>query len=132
MLFKKQLLAKVMDGTKTQTRRIHKRTLKVGRTYGATCRRYQKPQTHITILQAFPQRLMGVTEEQAHAEGFPNLAAFFEEWKVINGIKINGKLVLVAPIIPWQTVNAYEFHKTEKSIAPLYIESRLPLLLPTK
>ncbi len=104
MLFKKHLLAKVMDGTKTQTRRIHKRTLKVGRTYGVTCRRYQKSQGHIKILRASPQRLFNVTEEEAKAEGFNNLAEFLEAW-----IKINGYL------IPWQTVTTYEFQQVIKA-----------------
>ena len=107
MLFKKHLLHKVLDGSKTQTRRIHKRALKVGRTYGVTSRRYQKPAGHITILRAFPQRLRDVTEEDAKAEGFNNLAEFLEAW-----IKINGYL------IPWQTITAYEFHKTEKAEEP--------------
>lgn len=87
-----------MDGTKTQTRRASKQTYKVGRTYDVTCRRYQKSQSHIQILNAYPQRLFNVTEEQAKAEGFNNLAEFLQAWKKISGY-----------LIPWQTVNAYEF-----------------------
>jgi len=100
MLFKKPLLAKVMDGTKTQTRRLSKRTYKAGTTYGVTCRRYQRSQAHIRVQRAWQQRLFNVTEEEAKAEGFNNLAEFLEAW-----IKINGYF------IPWQTVNAYEFQK---------------------
>lgn len=98
MLFKKHLLHKVMDGTKTQTRRIHKRTLKVGRTYGASCRRYQKSQAHITILRASPERIGDITLEDVKAEGFNTLEEFKETW-----IKINGSWN------PDQLVTAYEF-----------------------
>jgi len=107
MLFKKHLLEKVLDGSKTQTRRLSKRTYRQGNTYGVTCRRYQKPMAHVKILQAYPQRLFNVTEEQAKAEGFTNLAEFLQTW-----IKINGYF------IPWQTVNAYEFHLCSKTGKP--------------
>jgi hypothetical protein len=93
-----------MDGTKTQTRRLSKQTYKVGRIYGASRRRYQKSQAYIQILNAFPQRLFNVTEEEAKAEGFNNLTEFLE-WMTKNQ----------GYFIPWQTVNAYEFHKTEKA-----------------
>lgn len=98
MLFKKQLLAKVMDGSKTQTRRLSARTYKVGRTYGATCRRYQKPQAHIQILQAQQQRLGDITLQDVKAEGFNTLKEFKETW-----IKINGNWN------PDEVVTAYEF-----------------------
>jgi len=107
MLFKKPLLAKVLDGSKTQSRRIHKRALKVGHTYGITCRRYQKSQGHITILRTSQQRLGDITLEDAKAEGFSNIEEFREAW-----ININGAWN------PEQTVTAYEFRLCSKINKP--------------
>ena len=103
MLFKKPLLEKVMDGTKTQTRRGTTRTYKVGRTYGVTCRRYQKSQAHIQILQAKEQRLGDITLADVKAEGFQTLEEFKQAW-----IKIDGSWN------PEQTVTAYQFKLIKK------------------
>lgn len=103
MLFKKALLHKVLDGTKVQTRRIHKRTLKPGRTYGIRTSRYEKARAHITILRATQQRLGDITLNEAQAEGFSSIQEFKQAWVAINGAWN-----------PEQTVTAYEFHKTEK------------------
>ena len=100
MIFKKVLLMKIIGGNKTQTRRLGRRTYKVGKAYGITCRRYQKSQAYIKIQRSWSQRLFNVTEKEAKAEGFINLTEFLEYWKKINGY-----------LIPWQTVKAYEFKK---------------------
>lgn len=94
---------KVMDGTKTESRRLSKQTYKPDSTHGITNRRYQKAQAHIQILKAYPQRLLDVTEEQAKAEGFNTLTEFLEYWT--KNIK---------PLIPWQTIKAYKFQKIKK------------------
>ena len=104
MLFKKDLLAKILDGSKVQTRRLSTRTYTPGRTYGVTCRRYQKPQAHITILRASQQRLGDITLADVKAEGFNTLEEFKETWAKING---NWN--------PDQIVTAYEFRKIEKA-----------------
>jgi len=98
LLFKKDLLAKVLDEKKTQTRRLSKNTYKIGRVYGVTCNRYRKPLAKVRIKNTWSQRIFDVTEEEAKAEGFKNLTEFLERWKKINGY-----------LIPWQTVIAYEF-----------------------
>ena len=98
VLFKKPLLAKIMDGTKTQTRRLSKRTYKAGRTYGVRSRRFDKSTAHIQILQAQQQRLGDITLEDVKAEGFNTLEEFKDTW-----IKINGFWN------PEQIITAYEF-----------------------
>ena len=105
MLFKKSLIAKVIDGSKTQTRRGTARTYKVGRTYGVTCRRYQKSQAHIQILKAQQQRLCDISLADVKAEGFNTLEEFKETW-----IKINGSWN------PDQTVTAYKFQLTKPEV----------------
>jgi hypothetical protein len=102
MLFKKALLEKVLLGQKTQTRRLSTRRYHVGRTYGVTCRRYQKSQAHIQITQAKQQRIGDITLADVKAEGFATLEEFREAWTKING-----------NYDPEQTVTAYEFHKVE-------------------
>jgi hypothetical protein len=104
MLFKKPLLAKVMDGTKTQTRRCSKQRYTPGRIYGVTCRRYQKSQAHIQILKAQQQRLSDISLEDVKAEGFQTLEEFKEVW-----IKINGEWN------PEQIVTSYEFKLIKKN-----------------
>jgi hypothetical protein len=99
MLFKKPLIEKILDGSKTQTRRLSKQTYKAGRTYGVTCRRYQKSQAHIQILQAKQQRLGDITREDVKAEGFQTIEEFKETWRKINR-EWNPDLI----------VTVYEFH----------------------
>ena len=93
-----------MDGTKTQTRRLSKRTYKAGRTYGVRSRRFDKSAAHIQILQAQQQRLGDITLEDVKAEGFGSLDEFKETW-----IKINGEWN------PDQTIAAYEFKLIKKN-----------------
>lgn len=98
-LFKHDLLEKVMEGRKTQTRRIHKRMWKVGRTYGIRTAYYERSRASIAITGRFQQRLGDITKEEATKEGFRSLEEFKEEW-----IKIYGSWT------PNQQVTAYEFH----------------------
>jgi hypothetical protein len=98
MLFKRHLLTLVLQGRKTQTRRLHKHRLKEGRTYPITDRWYSKPAAHIKILKVYQQRLGDITETEAKAEGFNTIEEFKQAWTQING--------------SWQpetTVTVYEF-----------------------
>ena len=106
MLFKKHLLCKVLDGSKTQSRRrcISKMRYRVGSIQPVKATYYEKAQGHIKIDQRFEQRLADMTEEEAKAEGFNSLAEFRKEWPIINKQALNLE----------ETVTAYEFHKTEK------------------
>lgn len=98
-LFKRDLLEKVMEGRKTQTRRTHKQQWHVGRTYGIRSTRFEKSRARITIIRRYSQRLGDVTEEEARKEGFRSLEEFKREWARIYG-----------PWNPDQQVTAYEFH----------------------
>ena len=98
MLFKKHLATKVLDGTKTQTRRCTKKKYRVGSIQPVKTSYYEKTQGHIQINRRFEQRLSDMTEEEARAEGFNSIAEFKQAWKAING-----------SWNPDQTVTAYEF-----------------------
>jgi hypothetical protein len=97
-LFKKHLLNKVLDGSKTQTRRIHRRPLKVGRSYGVRCRRYEPSVAHIKILRASQERLGAISPEDAKKEGFETSEEFRKAW-----IEIHGSWN------PHETVTVYDF-----------------------
>lgn len=95
VLFKRRLLALVLDGTKVQTRRVHKQEWKVGKTYGVRDTWFSKPQGYIVILRKFRQRLAEISDLDVKKEGFSTLAEFKEEWRKING-SWNPELVVIA------------------------------------
>lgn len=105
MLFKRHLLVKVLDGTKTQSRRPEcNRLYHVGSIQPVKSTYFGKAEGHVLIERRFKQRLKDMTEEEAHAEGYENLAAFRKEWPQITKRPLNLQ----------EIVTAYEFHKTEK------------------
>lgn len=98
MLFKRSLLALIIQGRKTQTRRLHKHQLKEGCIYPITDQWFAKPKAHIKILKVYQQRLGDITETEARKEGFNSIEEFKQAWTQING--------------SWQpetTVTVYEF-----------------------
>jgi len=105
MLFKKHLAAKVRAGTKTQSRRISKIRYREGsiQPVRENCAP-GKAKDYIKIDRRYEQRLGDMTEEQAKAEGFQNLAEFKRGWEEITK----------QPWNPDQTVTAYEFHLVSK------------------
>lgn len=111
MLFQKEHIAMIADGTKTETRRIwdgwH---AKVGGTYAVQSRRYQ-PRSECIIIACtnrYTQRLGDMTEENARAEGGYTLAQFKALWERINRV-------------PWddnQIVHVVVFQRVHKSMNP--------------
>jgi hypothetical protein len=84
-LFKRELLRKVLSGEKTQTRRIHKITLKPGRTYAARCTRFEKAQARILITAARQEKLGDITLADAKKEGFTSREQFKQAWTKMHG-----------------------------------------------
>jgi len=84
-LFKRHHLRKVLAGQKTQTRRCHQHTLKIGRTYGIRDRYFTKAENHIIITRKFRQRLGDISPEDIKKEGFSTLEEFKQAWTEING-----------------------------------------------
>ena len=84
-LFKRKHLKKILEGTKTQTRRTHKRTWKIGHIYSIRDRWFGKPQAHIKILRRFKQRLGDISTEDVKKEGYGSLAEFQRVWEEIHG-----------------------------------------------
>ncbi|MCJ7425043.1 ASCH domain-containing protein [Candidatus Bathyarchaeota archaeon] len=105
-IFKRKHLTKILAGQKTQTRRIHRpisQGWQIGKTYGIRDRWFTKPQTHITILRKFRQRLGDITQEDVQKEGYTSMEEFRKVWAEIYG-QWN----------PDQIVTVYEFKKVDE------------------
>ena len=102
MLFKADLLAKVLSGQKTETRRTGKNQYKEDSIQPINSN-YTKPVAYIKILKKTRQPLCCMTEKNAQKEGFNNLMEFRDVWRQING-NYN----------PDQVVTVYEFKLIKK------------------
>ena len=84
-LFKRRHIRMIRQGRKTQTRRTHKRTWKVGRIYAVRDNWFGKPLDHIKIIRKFRQKLGEISPEDVKKEGFNSLEDFRRAWEEING-----------------------------------------------
>lgn len=98
VLFKRPLLFLILEGRKTQTRRIHRREWKAGRTYVLRTSWYGKPEGYIIITRKFRQRLGDISLEDVKREGFDSFQEFRRAWTEIHG-----------SWDPEETVIVYEF-----------------------
>jgi hypothetical protein len=105
MLFKKHLATKVLDGTKTQTRRCTKKKYRVG-SIQPVSNGYTKPAGYIKILKKYRQPLCCISEKEAKKEGYNSTDEFRQAWIQING-NYNPDLVV--------TVYEFQLIKKEKS-----------------
>ena len=85
LLFKKQFINKIREGTKTQTRRLKQPKVKIGKTYKLR----QDYRTHlpdrIRITDIYQQYLGDMTEEDIKNEGFIKNEEFTQTWTQIYG-----------------------------------------------
>jgi hypothetical protein len=101
-MFKKEFLPLILSGRKTQTRRSHRRLLRVGQTYSVQVNWTRSTGYSIRILDRYYQKLGEVSEAEANKEGFNSLEELKEAW-----IKITGQWNLNQEIV------AYEFKITK-------------------
>jgi len=97
-IFKPKHLNLILQGTKTQTRRISRYRLKIGKAYAVRSKMLEPAQARITITRAWKQQLRDLTPEDVHKEGFNSFKEFRQAWKEIYG-----------SWNPDQIVTAYEF-----------------------
>lgn len=83
--FKRKHIDIILSGRKTQTRRTHTHTWKVGRTYALRDRWFSPAQAYILITRKFRQKLGDISQEDIKKEGYPNLQEFRKAWEEING-----------------------------------------------
>lgn len=86
MLFKPELIAQILAGEKTETRRYESRA-RVGRTY-AVKRNYLERRSDCPLIRILSKRreeLCDITISGALAEGFDSLREFWQAWREIHG-----------------------------------------------
>lgn len=86
LIFKKEHIFLILEGVKTQTRRRHKRPLKVGRVYDFKKDWYHSTGIKIKITKVYSQRLGDITPEEAQKEGRYTISEFVYVWMRINGV----------------------------------------------
>jgi len=97
-IFKRKHLNLILQGTKTQTRRISRYRLKIGKAYAVRSKMLEPAQARIVITRAWRQQLRNLTPEDVRKEGFNSFTEFRQAWKEIYGTWN-----------PDQIVTAYEF-----------------------
>ena len=102
-IFKPKHLNLILQGTKTQTRRISRYRLKIGKAYAVRSKMLEPAQAKIVITRAWRQQLRNLTPEDIRKEGFNNFTEFRQAW-----IEIYGTWN------PDQIVTAYEFRLLTK------------------
>ena len=96
MIFQHKL-DKVLDGTKTQTRRLAKSIppKRVGRTYSVQPGRGKRGVARIKILGVRRERACEISDADARAEGCENAGDFLRLWETIHGSNMNNHPVWV-------------------------------------
>jgi hypothetical protein len=84
-LFKRKHVELILQGRKTQTRRVHSHEWKLGRVYGVRDRLFGKPVAHILIIRKFRQRLGDISAEDVRKEGYGSMQEFQRVWEEVHG-----------------------------------------------
>jgi len=85
LIFREEHIRLILEGVKTQTRRLHKHPLKVGRVYRVKRNWVRYTDIQVLITRRYRQRLGDITLEEAFKEGGYSLEEFREVWERING-----------------------------------------------
>lgn len=85
LLFKRPLITKIRQGTKTQTRRLNKPRVKIGNTYHLRENYNTTLPDKIHITDIYQQYLGDITTEDIKQEGFTTQTEFKEIWAQIYG-----------------------------------------------
>jgi hypothetical protein len=97
-IFKPKHLNLILQGKKTQTRRISRYRLKIGKAYAVRSKMLEPAQARIVITRAWRQQLRDLTPEDVRKEGFTSFTEFRQAW-----------IDIYSSWNPDQIVTAYEF-----------------------
>ncbi len=86
LLFRKQLITKIREGQKTQTRRLKKPNLTLGKIYHLRKNYHSVLPDKIKIIDIFQQNLGDISVVDIQKEGYNTQQEFIEAWKDIYGI----------------------------------------------
>lgn len=92
MIFRPELVSKILTGAKTQTRRIVKQDedtcrYRKGRIYAVQRRRGGRAVTRVEVLKVKRERLHAITGDDARREGFETVDEFLAYWAELYGEK---------------------------------------------
>lgn len=76
----------VLSGRKTQTRRLRRPRVVVGRSYAVQPGRGKRSLGRIIVASVWQERLGDLSLEDARAEGYRSREEFFEVWRRIHGL----------------------------------------------
>lgn len=96
MLFRPEHVAPILDGVKTQTRRLWDRPrVKAGNTYQARTTLLKRDSTFalITVKRVWKERLRDISGIDAAREGYASETAFWEAFARINGKDVTQELL---------------------------------------
>ena len=101
LLFKPEHVQPILDGRKTETRRIWKKQrAKVGSVHLAKTKMLSKEYfAKIKILDVYQERLINITEEGARREGYPSRAAYLDAFRRINKLGPIGLECRICPFV---------------------------------
>ena len=85
LLFKRQFISKIREGTKTQTRRLKQPKLRIGKAYFLRSSYRSVLPEKIQVTDIFQQFLGEITMEDIQKEGFHTEDEFIEIWREIYG-----------------------------------------------
>jgi len=83
MLFRADLMSKVLSGEKTQTRRLSGK-YEVGKTYAVQPGRGKKAVARIRVLRVWLEDVRFIRLEDVYAEGFPTHKKFWTLWATLH------------------------------------------------
>lgn len=86
ILFKPEHVTPILEGRKTQTRRVGKRRWNVGAEHQCRTKLFGAPFAIVRILDVREEHLGDISLSDARAEGYEGRAGFREVWKRINDV----------------------------------------------
>jgi len=108
ILFKPEHLDLILNGTKTQTRRISsngKKRWNVGAVHLAKTKMLSKEYfAKLEILAVYPEAIMDISEEDARAEGYPTRHAYLAAFCRINKLTYEDLVGLMVFVVKFRVV----------------------------
>lgn len=84
ILFKPEHVQPILEGRKTQTRRLGKKRWNIGAVHQARTQLFGEPFALLRILAVDPQRLRDLDDQDARSEGYDSVPAYLEAFYRIN------------------------------------------------
>ncbi len=106
MLFKPEHVAPILDGSKTQTRRIWKKQrANVGSIHLAKTKMLSKEYfARLEILVVYQEHILNISEEDARAEGYPTRHAYLAAFCRINKMQYEDLKDLIVWVVKFRAV----------------------------